>query len=471
MTCRPWCPPPDPDTEFEVYLSHVDADKELACKVYDCFVKCCSASGNRVRVFLRNVSYAHTTRQITAEAALKRSTLFVPVLSMESISVCGGMGNEHIAPLVASRFQVASEKFAIVLTMVTFIVNLISVFGMSYRGINNESHNNDELHQRARNWYLASVITPRVFNAIFIARTVQTEQRDRPRFAVWLHRNFQAFAALALLACLRLDNFALLQSTGTGRQLFASPPPIPTAVVNRAKAFGIVSAVFGDCPQLIISVLFLLYGDAWGFAAGVNLSQVIISIASLLYQLVVRGLAFVLISAPDAEQQWFDQISETGQLLDCMIAGDLQRLRSMATRSRRDRSKLAAVLPLVVDPQCLDQHFSAEQVPAKVMDQYTEVMGAAQFAHRMEPPRIGALLTRLTQSADAIKLWSSGGVQVDSSAQCDFAARAVVVYLDRLRESASIDADSSDDDESEFRRRQQRKDRRSLGSELELHGT
>jgi hypothetical protein len=207
------------------------------------------------------------------------------------------------------------------------------------------------------------------------------------------------------------------------------------AAVIRSKAFGIVSTLFGDCPQLIISAwpLFLPHGDAWGFADVVNLSQSVISTASLLHQLCLSGFAFMLVSAPNVEQQWLDQSSETGQLLDCMIAENLQR-----RRSRRERSKLAAVLPLVVDPECLDVHFSTEQVPAKVMEQYTEVAGGAgQFAHRTEPPRIGALLTRLTQSADAIKFWSSEGVQLESSNQCDFAARAVALYLDRLVESAS----------------------------------
>jgi hypothetical protein len=192
------------------------------------------------------------------------------------------------------------------------------------------------------------------------------------------------------------------------------------------------------------------------FADAVNLSQVIISTASLLHQLILRGFAFMLVSAPNVEQQWLDQTSEMGQLLDCMIAEELQRRRS---GSRRDRSKLAAVLPVVVDPQCLDVNFSADQVFAKVMEQYTEVMGAAQFAHRMEPPRVGALLTRLTQSADAIKLWSSEGAPINSSSQCDFAARAVALYLDRQTESATADADSSDGDgdgESDFRRRRQR---------------
>jgi hypothetical protein len=472
MTCRPWCPPTDPDTEFDVYLSHVDADKELASKVYDCFAKCSSASGNRIRVFLRNVSFAHSSRQITAEAALHRSTVFVPVISMASISVCGGMGNEHIALLVASRSEVAFEKFAIGLTVLTFIVNLITVFA-NHRG---SDHPYDvELHQHVLGWYFASVVVPRVFNIMFITRTILKEHRDHPRFAVWLHRNFQPFSVVALLACLRLDNFALLQSSGIGRRFFASPPPIPSAVVNRSKAFGIVSTLFGDCLQLVISAKSLLHGNGWSFADATSLSQVIISTASLLHQLIIRGLAFLLVSAPHVEQQWLDHISETGQVLDCLIAEDLQRRQlgrqSMPTKPSRDRSKLASVLPLVVDPQCLDVHFSAEQISAKVMQQYTEVMGAAQFAHRTEePPRIGALLTRLTQSVDATKLWIRGGAPIDSSDQCDFAARAVVQYLDRLGESASTGLGDGDDSESRRQRQRRGRDRRSLGSELEMQG-
>jgi hypothetical protein len=303
---------------------------------------------------------------------------------------------------------------------------------------------------------------------MFITRTIQTEQRDHPRFDVWLQRNLQPFSIVALLACLRLDNFALLQSTGIGRRLFASPPPMSVAVVNRSKAFGIVSTLCGDCPQLIISAFFLLHvDDAWSAVDIISLCQVIISTASLLHQLILRAFAFMLVSSPNVEQQWLDQTSEMGQLLDCMVAEDFQR-----RRSRRDRSnKLAAVLPLVVDPQCLDVHFSTDRVPAKVMEQYAEIMKADQFAHRMEPPRIGTLLTGLTQSADAIKLWSSGGIPIDTSNQCDFAAQAVALYLDRQAESASTYSDGNDDG-GEFWRQRQRRDRHrsGIGSELELQG-
>jgi hypothetical protein len=152
-----------------------------------------------------------------------------------------------------------------------------------------------------------------------------------------------------------------------------------------------------------------------------------------------------------------------------MIAEELHRRQSATTR--RDRSKLAAVLPLSVDPQCLDVQFSTEQVPAMVMEQYTEIMGrAAQFARRVEvePPRTGALLTRLTQSADAINMSNPIARWFDSSNQCDFAAQAVALYLDRLVESASAGGGDAEDDGGESRRRQRDRDRGGLGSELQL---
>jgi hypothetical protein len=392
------------------------------------------------------VSYAHTSKQITAEVALHRSTVFVPLISMESISVCGGIGNEHIALVVASHWEVVVEKFAILLTVTTFATNLVHIF---YRG--SVHHDDETLHNRFRFWFLASVIMPRVFNAMFIARTIQTQQREHPRFAVWLHRNLQSLSVVALLACLRLDNFSLLQSTGVGRRLFTSPPPISTATISRSTALGVISALFGDCPQLAISMVLLPHGNTWGFADAINLSQVIVSTISLVHQLMLRSFAFMLVSAPHVEQQWLDQITETGQLLDCMIAEELHRRQSVATRL--DRGKLVAVLPLVVDSECFDVHFSAEQVPAKVMEQYTDVMGAAQFVRRVEPPLIGALLSRVTQSADAINMSNpatSAGA-VDSSSQCDFAARAVALYLDRLVERSSACGGDAGDGGGKFR--------------------
>jgi GTPase SAR1 family protein len=263
-TCRPWSMPQDPDTGFDVFISHCDADARFACQVYDCLAKCNSASGDRVRVFLRNVSSAHTSRQMTPEAALRRTSLFVPILSIQSVSACGGVGTENIPLPEPSDWEYFAEYFAVGLTVASFLMNLISV-------LKHPGHSQSvDIHE----WlFLASVVVPRVFNAIFIVHTIAKEQSDRSRFAVWLHQNLQAFAVVALLASLNLDNFMLLRSKFIGKKLFVVPPPISIAVVNRSRAFGIISTVCGDFPQLIIALL-LLNGDGWSLVDAIALSQV-----------------------------------------------------------------------------------------------------------------------------------------------------------------------------------------------------
>jgi hypothetical protein len=140
-------------------------------------------------------------------------------------------------------------------------------------------------------------------------------------------------------------------------------------------------------------------------------------------------------------------------------------------------------MPLVVDPQCLDVNFNVEErVPAKVMEQFAEIVGAAQLARRTrrsaKPPHIGTLLSRLIQSVEAIEFWTSGSALVDSSNRCDFAAQAITRYLDMLGESDCASSGGGDDrGEGEFRQRRQRQQRERgrresgssmRGSELEL---
>ena len=57
---------------------------------------------------------------------------------------------------------------------------------------------------------------------------------------------------------------------------------------------------------------------------------------------------------------------------------------------------------------------------------------------------------------------------VDSSNQCDFAAQAVTLYLDRLVESASAGGGDAEDDGGESQRRRRDRDRGGLGSDSEL---
>jgi GTPase SAR1 family protein len=431
MTCHPWCSPQDSDSEFDVFISHCDADAEFACKVHDCFAKYNLADGGRVRVFLRNVSCAHTSRQITAETAIHSSAIFVPVVSMKAIHACGATGIENIPLKALSSFEVASEYFAVGLTVSAFVINLLVVltphqhFPVALRGL-----------------FFGSMVVPRVFNTMFLVYTVAQEKGVQSRFVVWLHKNLQAFSLVALLVCLRLDNFTLLQCRSIGRRLFDVPPPLQIASVNRSKALGIVSTLCGDLPQLIISVMFLQSGHDLGSTETRLTWQVSISTISFLHQLIFRGLAFVLVSAPYLEQQWLDQIIESGQILDCMLARHVFR-----RNARRGQRKLAVVLPIVVDQECLGVAFSPDPVPVQVMEQFTEITtGASHPAHRAQVACAGTLLSDMVHSIEAIKLW---GLPVDGWSQCDAVARAVTMRLDMSAQRENDGDDASDHDEDD----------------------
>eukprot|EP00935_MAST-01C_sp_MAST-1C-sp1_P001712 g1712.t1 len=71
MDVDPWCPPEEQhDRRFDVYISHAEADSEFALKLYDCFRKCNTPSGDRVRVFMRGVTLGHVVGVITPQVAL-----------------------------------------------------------------------------------------------------------------------------------------------------------------------------------------------------------------------------------------------------------------------------------------------------------------------------------------------------------------------------------------------------------------
>jgi hypothetical protein len=412
MTCIPWSPPMEPDAEFDVFLSHSDADADFAGQVYDCFAKFNPESGNRVRVFLRNVSQAHISRQITPETALRRSTIFVPIVSMKAISACGGTGTENIPLKALSPLEVAAEYFAVFLTLGSLVINLIYVFKHK-----DQTQSWDEV-------FLATVILPRAFNLAFVAQAVLNEKRGNPRFALWLYQNTQVFAIVALLACLKLDNLALLNSGGIGRKLFVVSPPISIAVLTRSRAFAFSSTVCGDLPQLVIAVLLFSRGGGWGVAATIAVFQMIVSIVSLVHQFILRGFAILLVSSPDIEQQWVDHITETEMILDCMLAEDFQHRRP----KRGETKFMEAALPVVVDQECLSMFLSPDPVPTKVMEQFTEISGATAQA---VPPTIGKLLSSMVSSREAIALWNGGGCAPADWNKCDVVARAVIQHLDR----------------------------------------
>jgi hypothetical protein len=79
---------------FDIYICHADADTEFATKVYDCLAKCNTKTGHRVRVFLKNVSFAHTFQLVTEVTALQQSRLFVPVVSMDALVASGAIESQ-----------------------------------------------------------------------------------------------------------------------------------------------------------------------------------------------------------------------------------------------------------------------------------------------------------------------------------------------------------------------------------------
>jgi hypothetical protein len=151
--------------------------------------------------------------------------------------------------------------------------------------------------------------------------------------------------------------------------------------------------------------------------------------------MIQRILAFVVFSAPDVEQQVMDQILDSEQLLDCMLASDLSR---HPVRGKHNHTTVS-VVPLVLEQACLGVALSSEPVSQALMDRFAETQRrkparvVARDAHT-----IGGILGGIVQSAAAIKLWDGGGFSVDSWNQCEVAARAITMRLD-----GHIDSESS----------------------------
>jgi hypothetical protein len=109
-TCHPWAPT-DPDRVFDIYICHADADTEFATKVHDCLAKCNTKTGHRVRVFLKNVSFAHTFQLVTEAAALQQSRLFVPLVSMDALVASGAIENQSAESEPVPWFSAVEAAF------------------------------------------------------------------------------------------------------------------------------------------------------------------------------------------------------------------------------------------------------------------------------------------------------------------------------------------------------------------------
>jgi GTPase SAR1 family protein len=422
LDVQPWCPSDDIDTAFDIYISHSAADKDFAAKLYDCFEQSNTTSGGRVRVFLRDVSPA--SQLVKTAVAIRHSTIFVPVLSMGGFAACGSFGTEQIVAASLVVWQSASEWATVGMTVAVFLSNLAYIV---------KARQYDIWH----GLFIASMLVPRLCNLLFLATVATHERRNNPRFSVWLLRNTNSFSLVGLLSCLRIENFALLRSRGLGSKLFRALPPVSSSVVNQSRVFGLVSTtLLGDLAQFAIAIA----SPKAGFEL-VPLLQLSVSSVSILHQIVLRGLACLLLSDPQAEHRekvLINEALETHPLLECMVASEL---------CFRKQPRIA-VLPLILDAACTEAKFSPDHIPADLVEQFMRVQGAnrsrrankkggwlgrsdAKRASR-HPQSAGTVLRRVLGSPGAVRLWDGGGLPVDNWNQCELAAKEVTARLGAL---------------------------------------
>jgi GTPase SAR1 family protein len=436
VICLPWGPPDDMQTtDFDVYLCHCEADRGFATKCHDCLTKYNSASGGRIRVFLRDVSVEHTSNQVTATVALLRSSVFVPVVSMNGLRACGSVGKERIGEFQKSpRWQaVALEYFLVVMTGVNFVSNLAFVLEASQSSVGSKSNVFEQCSPQ--DVFIFSMVLPRLLNLMLLGSMVRKEYEDNTGFAVWILQNQAGMSVIGALACLRLDNIMLLKSIGIGKHLFSVLPPISIALVNRTQAWGLVTTfLLGDLPQFVVAVS--LFRAQKSLAGILPFLQICISAVLLTHQVIQRGLAFI-ISSPQAEQQWVEQRTETGQLLDCMVADHCMRNR------RRNRKQMV-MLPLVLEEACLNEEYSSDPIPGSVMEAFgnlqLERKSVGQVGQDNNRLHTGALLSGIVRSENAVWLWDGGGLPVDGWNLCELAAQEIVGFVDGCNQASSTAA-------------------------------
>ena len=282
MDVDPWCPPEEQhDRRFDVYLSHAEADTEFALKLYDCFGKCNTPSGDRVRVFMRGVTLGHVAGLITPQAALGASTLFVPVVSRRALAACSGNQGGRRRQLRAYAVW-GLRLVALAMTAVQFVMHLLLAHKLAAKW---------RPHQPSDDWqpslFVAGIVVPRLVNVVLLTRMLTVELHGHRQFVAWLRLHKSAFAVMFALSVLRLDNFSLL--TSGLFELSACQAPIPQPTCNRLSASGVVQNVLGDLPQLVVA----LYLNPWRDWAA--LGTAVSNVFSLLYQLADRLLTIVLL--------------------------------------------------------------------------------------------------------------------------------------------------------------------------------
>jgi hypothetical protein len=442
QVCQPWHIPEEVDTEFDVYISHSEADSVFARQLFDCFAKFNTTAGASVRVFLKNVSLAHIAELAAPVSSIRSSCVFVPVISMDAIAACGALGSEYI-PRPVDTWSGTYECFATALTIAVFISNLILV---------------EQLWRCSSphtNLFIGSMLAPRALNIVCLSYMLFQENRTNVRLAPWLLKNKTAFSVVSTLAILRIDNLGLLQSRLLlGKYIFTAPPPIPLGVSNWVQAFGILSTLVGDAVQFYVA--FMRAGaddachDATGTTAGgmslslVDHSQLIVSALAILHQVINRALALLLSTVPHTYQNALDEITDTEQLLECMVVTELRGPNCDTYHQH------SVVLPLILDEACVDADFSSCPLPANVVEHFQKLRPQFQAKNRFKASNqalrtqsSGAVLTEILRSGPVVRLWRELRAGTGKWDRCEEAAAAITAVLDNeLAQATSAVADA-----------------------------
>jgi hypothetical protein len=430
VTLDPWCSPKDLDDEFDVYVSHAASDTEFAQKVYDCLAKYNTVSGTRIRVYLQGVSMT----RFLPTAALSRSRVFAPIISINALSACMG---ETISKGSYSRFQQLLRGGRILLAATPAVGAFFEVW-LAYSLL-------AEGQVVLFSCFVAAMAIPRLFNIYFLVKTLSNELKS-DNFRLWVHINKAMFSVICLLSVFRLDTINLTRSGIYGLAIFDAPVSVST--VYKFSASGLLHNLVGDLPKLIISAVFDLMLHPESRFRVVTLANIVFSAYSLLYQLVDRMVAVLLLQKPDIERMP-TQTYEKNLLLDWMVAIELSRVSQLPACATcvddaqsiplLDPTATAAgvpnisIIPLVIDPGCKDFELRSVPVPIEVFEKlrsnrvhFPQLQGPKSKSSRTPSScSIGDVLQQVLGIEESVHLWPGENTGVDAWNKYEAAAAAL----------------------------------------------
>ena len=382
-----------PAAGFDVFLSCHDVDAAFAGRLADCLGRRALAGRGRVRVFP-----GFTEGREERLQGIARSRVFVPVVS----AACLERWHHDKPPMTVIQLFVLACALGTVAHIAVDVAFTVSVAPGS---------------KSASTWkfvvMLLSLVLPCAAQAWAVSTAMKAEAADGRDLAMWQQRHSGVFPVFFLLGCVRPDLMvSLMRCRAFGWDLFDAPLKVGTC--SYLSSFALVSTALHDIPQLVAQ---------WHANTLVARVAMGCGLASLLYTLASRWLAFLFLSASARvrhrrpAQQWGrDEVDPL--LLEWMVALDVSGSRARGSdmmsydRFRREgdagrkpraapRRDLAVVMPVVVD--AIGRRVGGREREVTVLDfeLHRGVPTATAEAGRRALPR---LLGAAARGASAVRL-------------------------------------------------------------------